>query len=215
MPASSMQSTLKLVSGDGQNIWMGKTPNPNLMVHRRGPNKRNRDGSAKTTPVQAAPKILPRPAPTPSLAGHLLQRDPIGVSKATQHDFLSHAGTGTLDAIALSEWLAQDSHISRGYISFAGALISKIRLPQASNVTIHPLYRTMDLLISVLTNARREMSFFEITAAKYGLHVPTEVPSPITRSYLDLFNAASSPSASLLEGMVVLWATEHVSLVIC
>jgi hypothetical protein len=38
----------------------------------------------------------------------------------------------------------------------------------------------------------------------------TEVPTPITRALLDLFVSASSSSASLLEGMVVLWGTEHV-----
>lgn len=33
---------------------------------------------------------------------------------------------------------------------------------------------------------------------------------PPTKGYLDLMHNASGPSASLLEGMVVLWATEHV-----
>lgn len=68
----------------------------------------------------------------------------------------------------------------------------------------------MDLLISALNNMRREMQFFEITATKYGLALGNEPPSPITRALLDLFVSASSSSASLLEGMVVLWGTEHV-----
>ena len=58
---------------------------------------------------------------------------------------------------------------------------------------------------------RREMQFFEITATKYDLALGTEPPSPITRALQDLFVSASSSSASLLEGMVVLWGTEHVS----
>ena len=69
----------------------------------------------------------------------------------------------------------------------------------------------MDLLISALNNIRREMSFFEITATKYGLTLINDPPNPITRAYLDLFLSASSSCASLLEGMVVLWGTEHVS----
>ena len=69
----------------------------------------------------------------------------------------------------------------------------------------------MDLLISALNNMRREMQFFEITATKYGLALGNEGPSPITRALQDLFVSASSSSASLLEGMIVLWGTEHVS----
>lgn len=74
------------------------------------------------------------------------------------------------------------------------------------------MYRTMDLLISALNNMRREMQFFEITTTKYGLVLGQEGPTPIARALLDLFVSASSPSASLLEGMVVLWGTEHVQL---
>jgi hypothetical protein len=92
-----------------------------------------------------------------------------------------------------------------------GQLLAKIRLPQTANSQFHPMYRTMDLLISALNNMRREMQFFEITATKFGLTVGPEPPTPITRALLDLFVSASSTSASLLEGMVVLWGTEHVS----
>lgn len=192
----------------GKNIWSGQNPNPNLMINRRGPNKRNRDGTSKSMPPP--PPSASRPAPAPSLATHLLSRDPAAFTTATQQTFLSHAGCGTLSAGALSQWLAQDSHFSRGYISFVGSLIGKVRLPQATNMQNHPLCRTMDLLIGALNNFRREMTFFEVTATKYSLHVPIEPPDPITKSYLDLFVASSSPSVSLLEGMVVLWATEHV-----
>lgn len=155
--------------------------------------------------------LAPRPGPTPSLTSHLLTRDTAAFSAATQQTFLSHAGGGTLSASALDQWLAQDAHFSRGYISFVGSLVSKIRLPQVANTQFHPVYRTMDLLISALNNVRREMSFFEITATKYNLQIRREDPSPITKAYLDLFVASSAPSVSLLEGMVVLWATEHVS----
>lgn len=54
------------------------------------------------------------------------------------------------------------------------------------------------------------MQFFEITATKYGLALGMEPPTPITRALLDLFISASSSSASLLEGIVVLWGIEHV-----
>ncbi|KAF2996226.1 hypothetical protein E8E13_002920 [Curvularia kusanoi] len=184
-------------------ILNGQQPNPNLQVNRRGPNnKRARDGQ----PI--APHPMPHP-PAPSLTNHLLTVCSGPFARATQQPFLSHAGAGSLAAGPLSQWLVQDGHYSRGYIRFVGQLLAKIRLPQTQNSQFHPMYRTMDLLISALNNMRREMQFFEITATKYGLAMPNEPPSPITRAILDLFVSASSSSASLLEGMVVLWGTEH------
>jgi thiaminase len=151
-----------------------------------------------------------QPHQAPSLTAHLLATCSRPFTQATQQPFLSHAGCGSLAAGPLSQWLVQDAHYSRGYIRFVGQLLAKIRLPQTQNSQFHPMYRTMDLLISALNNMRREMQFFEITATKYGLVLGTEGPTPITRSLLDLFMSASGSSASLLEGMVVLWGTEHV-----
>jgi hypothetical protein len=186
-------------------ILNGQAPNPNLQVHRRGPNtKRTRDGQP------LAPNLPMQPHTAPSLTSHLLATYSHHFTRATQQPFLSHAGCGSLAAGPLSQWLVQDGHYSRGYIRFVGQLLAKIRLPQTQNSQFHPMYRTMDLLISALNNMRREMQFFEITATKYGLVLGQEGPTPITRALLDLFVSASSSSASLLEGMVVLWGTEHV-----
>ena len=190
-------------------ILNGQQPNPNLQVHRRGPNpKRSRDGQplAPNT-IRYSPS-----QPTPSLTRHLLTICANPFRHATQQPFLSHAGCGSLAVGPLSQWLAQDGHYSRGYIRFIGQLLAKIRLPQTQNSQFHPMYRVMDLLISALNNMRREMQFFEITATKYGLTLGNEPPSPPTRAMLDLLMSASSSSASLLEGMVVLWAIEHVRL---
>lgn len=187
-------------------ILNGQAPNPNLQVHRRGPNsKRPRDGQ----PLQPSLPIMPHHAP--SLTAHLLSIHANQFNQAIQQPFLSHAGCGSLAAGPLSQWLVQDGHYSRGYIRFVGQLLAKIRLPQTQNSQFHPMYRTMDLLISALNNMRREMQFFEITATKYGLVLGQQGPTPVTRALLDLMVSASSSSASLLEGMVVLWGTEHVS----
>jgi hypothetical protein len=186
-------------------ILNGQAPNPNLQVHRRGPNsKRTRDGKL------IAPNGPLPPHQAPSLTAHLLATCSRPFTQATQQPFLSHAGCGSLAAGPLSQWLVQDAHYARSYIRFVGQLLAKIRLPQTQNSQFHPMYRTMDLLISALNNMRREMQFFEITATKYGLVLGQEGPTPITRALLDLFMSASSSSASLLEGMVVLWGTEHV-----
>ncbi|KZM24928.1 hypothetical protein ST47_g3926 [Ascochyta rabiei] len=185
-------------------ILNGQQPNPNLQVNRRGPNtKRARDGQ----PI--APHPMQQHHQAPSLTNHLLTVCSGPFAQAIQQPFLSHAGCGSLAAGPLSQWLVQDGHYARGYIRFVGQLLAKIRLPQTQNSQFHPMYRTMDLLISALNNMRREMQFFEITATKYGLALNNEPPSPITRALQDLFVSASSSSASLLEGMVVLWGTEH------
>ncbi|KAB2570904.1 hypothetical protein BFW01_g6395 [Lasiodiplodia theobromae] len=186
-------------------ILNGTHPNPNLQVHRRGPNtnKRTREGQ----PI--APHPGPPPQQSPSLVAHLLNRFQAPFTAATQQPFLSHAGCGTLSAPALTQWLVQDAHYARGYIRFIGNMLAKLRLPVVPNSQFHQTYRVMDLLISALNNIRREMTFFEITATKFGLQMTDEPPNRITRAYLDLFLSSTSSGASLLEGMVVLWATEH------
>ncbi|KAF2711910.1 heme oxygenase-like protein [Pleomassaria siparia CBS 279.74] len=194
-------------AGSNGSILTGQRPNPNLQVHRRGPNsKRARDGQL-IAPNMNHQHIQPQL--TPSLTSHLLNKCNGIFKRATQQPFLSHAGCGSLAAGPLSQWLVQDAHYARGYMRFVGQLLAKIRLPQTTNSQFHPMYRTMDLLISALNNMRREMQFFEITATKYGLVLSQDQATPITRALLDLFVSASSSSASLLEGMVVLWAIEH------
>jgi thiaminase len=194
--------------GASRGILNGTHPNPNLQVHRRGPNqnKRNREGHPILHPLPHPNQ----PSLVPSLTSHLLAVTQSAFSSATQQPFLSHAGCGTLAAAPLAQWLVQDAHYSRGYVRFIGNLLAKLRLPTVQNSQFHPMYRTMDLLISALNNIRREMSFFEITATKYQLQLADDPPNYVTRAYLDLFISASSASASLLEGMVVLWGTEHV-----
>ncbi|KAH0008239.1 heme oxygenase-like protein, partial [Aureobasidium melanogenum] len=111
-------------SAQRNQFLMGNRPNPNLQVNRRGPNKRTRDGQIKngqrTVPAPIAPTP---PTQSPSLAAYLLTQNTNSFTAATQTSFLSHAGCGTLSAGAMSQWLAQDSHISRGYIAFVGQLI--------------------------------------------------------------------------------------------
>ncbi|KAJ4314103.1 hypothetical protein N0V94_006617 [Neodidymelliopsis sp. IMI 364377] len=177
-------------------ILTGQQPNPNLQVHRRGPNaKRARDGQ----PIAPNPmQQQQQQHQAPSLTNHLLAICSGPFAQATQQPFLSHAGCGSLAAGPLSQWLVQDGHYARGYIRFVGQLLAKIRLPQTQNSQFHPMYRTMDLLISALNNMRREMQFFEITATKYGLALGNEPPSPITRALLDLFVSAIALHQALI-----------------
>jgi hypothetical protein len=156
--AAQLEAGLSQASG----VLSGQHPNPNLQINRRGPNsKRTRDGQ----PI-APHGHMPPPPITPSLTAHLLSTCSSQFTQATQQPFLSHAGCGSLAPGPLTQWLVQDGHYARGYIRFVGQLLAKIRLPQTSNSQFHPMYRTMDLLISALNNMRREMQFFEITATK-------------------------------------------------
>lgn len=133
---------------------------------------------------------------------------------ATQAPFLEAAGLGQVGKTLLSQWLSQDRLYAQGYVRFIGMLLSKSRLPTAAGTTGID-WQVIDLLISSLTNIKKELEFFEDVAKRYGLDLeapwPGEDrfgPTPITRGYLDLFMNAASPGAPLLEGMVVLWATE-------
>lgn len=194
-------------------ILGGNVANPHLSAVRRGPNQALRPRQSHGAPITPH-RIMAPPAPakpTPSLVNHLLNRDPEAVNSATQQAFLSHAGCGTISSHALTQWLAQDAHISRAFVSFVGRLIGKMRLPDTAITMENTTFRTFDLLISTLNNVRREMSFFDTTASKWGLQVEPEIPKPATKGFIDLLSSASSSSASLLEGLVLLWATEHVS----
>jgi hypothetical protein len=211
-PGQAVSVSLSLASEATRSMLNGTHPNPNLQVVRRGPNQKRKD---PPTLVPAPARDPPGPPATmmaqqPSLTSFLLKTNHDIFSAATQQPFLSHAGCGTLAAAPLAQWMVQDGHYTRAYLQFIGALIGKLRLPATANSQSHPMYRTMDLLISAINNIRREMRFFEITATKYGIQLTDDPPNFVTRSYLDLFTSVSSPSASLLEGLVVLWATEHV-----
>lgn len=96
-------------------------------------------------------------------------------------------------------------------VSFIGSLIGKVRLPETSNSKVDTQYRALDLLISTVSNLRKEIDFIESTKRKYAIQSDGEPPSPITKAYIDLLMSAADTRSTLLEGMVVLWATEHVS----
>jgi len=149
-----------------------------------------------------------------SLTDYLLKTNEDGFKKATQSPFLEAAGAGRLGKEVLSRRLSQDRLYAQGYVRFIGMMLAKMRLPTTVGRSAMP-WRLTDILISSLTNVRRELGFFEDTAKNYGLDLDcpdlgenTYGPTPVTRAYLDLFINAASPGASILEGLVCLWATE-------
>lgn len=153
-----------------------------------------------------------------SLTSSLLDTSPQNFNLATQHPFLKLAGKGTLPKATLSRWLSQDRLYAQSYISFIGALIARVHLPYENtpNKSTSLQWRIVHLLSSSLENIHRELSFFADTAKKYDLQL--DAPSKpgaaftseqATEQYIELFRSfGADPSKSLLEGLVVLWATE-------
>lgn len=188
-------------------IFRGTAPNNNFQLHRQ--RSRGRGGFQ---PQSQRPNQTPnQPKQSPSLVNHLLTKNSDALSKATQQQFLSHAGCGTLSAPALQEWLAQQNHMSRSLVTFIGNVIGKIRLADAKNPLQDTSWRTLDLLVSCINNAKRELEFLRSTGQKYGLQNDGEGPKPASKGLIDLFAASSGSNASLLEAMVVLWSIQHVS----
>jgi hypothetical protein len=197
-------------------IWNGTRPNFDVLVNSRdGPDLAHGGGtepcSQDLRPVRSQAPPQPQPAEAPSLAQHLLVQAGDLLTSTTHHTFLSHAGCGSLTKNALNEWLAQIGYISRSLVSFTGALIGKIRIPETANLNHEPTFRCLDLLCSAVNNIKVELEFLEATKRKYNLEVNFNEPEPPTKGFIDLFSSASCPSATLLEGMVVLWAIEYVS----
>nr|POE62916.1 hypothetical protein CFP56_03819 [Quercus suber] len=183
-------------------IWKGGLPNPNLAGRpiakvTKSLNKNGRPSGPIPLKVLQTPKL-------PSMINLLLSRSSTAVAAATQQQFLSNAGCGTLSAVALCQWLAQEIHISRALIPFVGSLIGKIRIPESDKLQCDPIFRATDLLCSAVNNMKKELEFIEATKRKYFLQVPKEEPNPATKGIIDLLHSASTAPVSLLEGLVVL-----------
>ena len=206
----SLQTPIEGASSTSKpDIFRGGAPNPNLMINRSNGRPRGNSGRPNITPNRPG-QVVP-PKQSPSLVNHLLAKHRSSVDAATQLQFLSHAGCGTLSSTALGQWLTQQGHMSRSLITFIGGVISKIRLTDVKSPQQDTQWRTLDLLVSCLNNAKRELEFLRTTQQKYSLESDREGPRHATKGFIDLFASASNPAASLLEGMVVLWSVEWVS----
>ena len=156
----------------------------------------------------------------PSFTQTLLNSDPTAHTSATRHPFLRAAGHGKLPASTLSLWLSQDRLYAQSYINFIGALLAKIRLPTAHIHTTNPAgeleWEIVELLLRALTNIRKELAFYDDTVSKYdlGLEHPavpgTKFEAGVAAGeYQTLFRSFAGPERSLMDGMLVLWATER------
>jgi thiaminase len=144
------------------------------------------------------------------LTQHLLSITPSSFKAATQAPFLHAAATGSLPSRLSQQWLCQDRLYALNYLTFISQLLSKLRIPTHSQRTSTLNWRIADTLIECLIAIRKEISLFEDVASQedWSSILDTTRPSKITLAYADLFAGAGQPSASLLNGMTVLWATE-------
>lgn len=146
------------------------------------------------------------------LTTHLLSSSPDAFKAATQHSFLSAAGTSSLEKDALLAWLTQDRIYALSYVPFIGALLSKCSLNAQHDRTSTLEWRLTDLLIDALTNIRREIGMFEELLQEHfdwgKGQTGEDRPREETRDYMDLFKHAARNERGLLAGMTLLWATE-------
>ena len=155
-----------------------------------------------------------------SLTDDLLSVHQDKYSSATEHAFLAKAGNGTLPDSAVCKWLVQDKYYQLGYVNFIGGLLAKLDLSSCV-LPSHSVERQIDgetlsrttfhLLIDSLTAIRQEIDFYDETAEKYKLKLEYAPPDTTTEEYVKLFADASAKEAPLVQGLLVLWATEHVS----
>ncbi|ORY66469.1 uncharacterized protein BCR38DRAFT_340062 [Pseudomassariella vexata] len=153
---------------------------------------------------------------------------------ATQSNYLRLAGQGKLPKDDLSKWLSQDRLYAQAYTRFIGGLISRLHLPMSSQRgTVDTLeWRVLAMLQGALEGIMTELQFFEKTAREYDLDLQacsacsssqgaTDFrPDDVTKRYIDLFDSfggeakknAGAQHKSLIQGLVLLWATEKVYL---
>ncbi|KAI0164651.1 hypothetical protein GGR57DRAFT_206439 [Xylariaceae sp. FL1272] len=158
----------------------------------------------------------------PRLTSRLLTSPQVSdlYTRATQCAFLSLAGQGRLPKENLSQWLSQDRLYAQAYVRFIGGLMSRVKLPLAfdASTTSTISWRILSLLQGCLSGIMRELQFFEETAKSHGLDLALTAtggeefgPNEVTGMYIELFDsfaAQGDGSKGLLDGLVVLWATE-------
>ena len=158
-----------------------------------------------------------------SVTEHLISSYTDLLESATEHPFLTRAGNGTLPEEQLCSWLVQDKYYQFAYIKFVGRLLTKINLDDSSmspraktgsrgrENLVDFQVRALDILVGFLNALKRELDFYDETVSKFDLHFEPKPPNTTTEAYVELFEMASEENLPLLHGLVVLWATEFVS----
>lgn len=151
----------------------------------------------------------------------LLESQPLELAAATQAPFLLASAQGKLPKSVLSKWLSQARLVTQGQISLLGALMARVDLPyifipdEKKSASVR--WRVMNVLMEALQRAQQDLSFYTDIAKRYDLNqeFPPRPDVFFTADYpakqfIELFRAFwTDPTMTLLEGMVVYWATVH------
>ena len=136
-------------------------------------------------------------------------------SAATEHEFLSSAGKGTLSADRLALYLSQDRlYAAHAYPLFLGHILSSIPFSSlhAKNSNQEKFnQRIVKIVGDSLQNIIREVSFFDEIAEKFKLNLDIWRERKATRDYTAEM-ARVGAVGSLEEKLIFLWAMERVSL---
>ena len=156
---------------------------------------------------------------TVPLTAHLASLStPRPYAAATQHAFLTAAGTGTLPFPLLSLYLSQDRiYAAHGYPRFIGQLLT--RIPYSSTHALDSPEEQLHsdvvkLLAFALQNVHREVGMFGEVERKYGLNFGQWRERKATRDYTAEM-ARVGAFGTLEDGLVFLWAMERVSVLVC
>ncbi|KAL0578993.1 hypothetical protein V5O48_002988 [Marasmius crinis-equi] len=153
-----------------------------------------------------------------SLTSHLLNSSTkLPYDAAIKHDFLTAAGSGTLDHNLLALWLSQDkTYATQGYPRFIGSLVAnmaynKPRMKDMSEEDSY--YRTLKTLIFCMENIGLEIDFFRTTAEKWDLDLEGWKERQGTKDYLaEMDKVVRDYGPGIEHGLVFLWAMERVYL---
>ena len=132
---------------------------------------------------------------------------------ATQHAFLTAAGTGTLPLPLLSLYLSQDRlYAAHAYPRFLGHLLTHV--PYSSSHAMNSREEQLNndivkVLSFALVNVRREVGMFGQVEREYGLNFAQWRERKQTRDYTAEM-ARVGAQGSIEDGLVFLWAMERV-----
>ncbi|KAI0763028.1 heme oxygenase-like protein [Trametes elegans] len=148
---------------------------------------------------------------------------------ATEHAFLTAAGTGTLPPALLSLYLAQDRrYAAHAYPRFLGQLLARVPLPLPSSPAPSAYSSTttttaaaaaadgqhaarVGVLADALQNVRREVGLFGAVDGAHGLRLARWRERKATRDYAAEM-ARVGALGTFEDGLVFLWAMERVYL---
>ncbi len=134
-------------------------------------------------------------------------------SAATEHEFLSSAGKGTLSPDRLALYLSQDRlYAAHAYPLFLGQILSSIpfsSLDPRDSPEEKFNQRIVKIVGDSLQNIIREVSFFDEVAEKFGLNLDVWKERKATRDYTAEM-AWVGAIGTLQDKLVFLWAMERV-----